>query len=152
MKIVIGNSTHRGFWGFVAQTIVLTLAVIIAAKLMPGVSMNNLWTALLTGVVIALLNRFVRPILVFLTLPFTAITLGLFLFVINAVIILLAGAIVPGFTVEGFGTALLFSLLLTLLNFLLELPNRLKKHPDNQTIDKPTDENDEFTPYEEIEN
>ncbi|MBO4751246.1 MAG: phage holin family protein [Bacteroidales bacterium] len=151
MRIVIGNSNHRGFWGFVAQTIVLTLAVIIAAKLMPGVSMNNIWTALLTGVVIALLNRFLRPVLIFLTLPFTAITLGLFLFVINAVIILLAGAIVPGFTVEGFGTALLFSLLLTLINFLLELPNRLKKHPDNQNIDKPSDENGEFTPYEEVE-
>lgn len=151
MKIVIGDSNHRGFWGFVAQTIILTLAVIIAAKLMPGVSMNNVWTALLTGLVIALLNRFLRPVLIFLTLPFTAITLGLFLFVINAVIILLAGAIVPGFTVEGFGTALLFSLLLTLINFLLELPNRLKKHPDNQNIDKPSDENDEFTPYEEVE-
>jgi hypothetical protein len=61
MKIVIGDSNHRGFWGFVAQTIVLTLAVIIAAKLMPGVSMNNVWTALLTGLVIALLNRFLRP-------------------------------------------------------------------------------------------
>ena len=149
MKIVIGNSNHQGFWGFIAQTIVLTLAVIIAAKLMPSVTMNNIWTALLTALVIALLNRFLRPILIFLTLPFTALTLGLFLFVINAVIILLASAIVPGFKVEGFGTALLFSLLLTLLNFLLELPNRLKKHPDNP--DTPTDNNDEFTPYEEVE-
>ena len=115
MKIVIGNSNHQGFWGFVAQTIVLTLAVIIAAKLMPSVDIGNVWTVLLTGLVIALLNRFLRPILIFLTLPFTAITLGLFLFVINAVIILLASAIVPGFKVEGFGTALLFSLLLSLL-------------------------------------
>ena len=148
MKIVIGDSNHRGFWGFVAQTIVLTLAVIIAAKLMPGVSMNNVWTALLTGLVIALLNRF---LLIFLTLPFTAITLGLFLFVINAVIILLAGAIVPGFTVEGFGTALLFSLLLTLLNFLLDLPNRIKKQPDDQSLNHPSDDNDQYTPYEEVE-
>jgi putative membrane protein len=151
MKIVIGDSNHRGFWGFVAQTIVLTLAVIIAAKLMPGVSMNNVWTALLTGLVIALLNRFLRPVLIFLTLPFTAITLGLFLFVINAVIILLAGAIVPGFTVEGFGTALLFSLLLTLLNFLLDLPNRIKKQPDDQSLNHPSDDNDQYTPYEEVE-
>lgn len=134
-----------------AQTIVLILAVIIAAKLMPGVSMNNVWTALLTGLVIALLNRFLRPVLIFLTLPFTAITLGLFLFVINAVIILLAGTIVPGFTVDGFGTALLFSLLLTLLNFLLELPNRIKKESDSQKIDHSTNDNDEFTPYEEVE-
>ena len=151
MKIVIGDSNHRGFWGFVAQTIVLTLAVIIAAKLMPSVSMNNVWTALLTGLVIALLNRFLRPVLIFLTLPFTAITLGLFLFVINAVIILLAGAIVPGFTVEGFGTALLFSLLLTLLNFLLDLPNRIKKQPDDQSLNHPSDDNDQYTPYEEVE-
>ncbi|MCR4813170.1 MAG: phage holin family protein [Bacteroidales bacterium] len=151
MKIVIGDSNHHGFWGFVAQTIVLTLAVIIAAKLMPGVSMNNVWTALLTGLVIALLNRFLRPVLIFLTLPFTAITLGLFLFVINAVIILLAGAIVPGFTVEGFGTALLFSLLLTLLNFFLDLPNRIKKQPDDQSLNHPSDDNDQYTPYEEVE-
>lgn len=151
MRIVIGNSNHSGLGGFVAQTIVLILAVIIAAKLMPGVSMNNVWTALLTGLVIALLNRFLRPVLIFLTLPFTAITLGLFLFVINAVIILLAGTIVPGFTVDGFGTALLFSLLLTLLNFLLELPNRIKKESDSQKIDHSTNDNDEFTPYEEVE-
>lgn len=151
MKIVIGNSNHRGFWGFVAQTIVLTLAVIIAAKLMPGVEIGNIWTAVLTGLVIALLNRFLRPVLVFLTLPFTAITLGLFLFVINAVIILLASVIVPGFKVDGFGNALLFSLLLTVLNFLLELPNRIKTHSDNHTIEQSTDDNDEFTPYEEVE-
>ena len=151
MKIVVGNTGYRGFGGFVAQTVVLTLAVMIAAYIMPQVEIGNVWTALLTGLVIALLNRFVRPILIFLTLPFTAITLGLFLFVINAVIILLASSIVPGFSIEGFGTALVFGLLLTLLNFVLELPNRIRKHPDDNEVGQRTNDEDEFSPYEEID-
>lgn len=131
MKIFIGNTKHQGWRGIAAQSVVLTLAVMIATYIMPGVEIINMWAALLTGIVIALLNRFVRPVLVFLTLPFTALTFGLFLLFINAVIVLLADAIVSGFYVDGFVTALLFGLLLTLLNFLLDLPNRIKTQSDN---------------------
>lgn len=149
MKIVIGNTGHRGFWGFVAQFVVLTLALLIAAYVVHDVHIGNVWTALLTGFVISLLNRFVKPILILLTFPFTAMTLGLFLFVINAVIVMLASVIVPQFEVDGFGTALLFSILLTLLNFLLELPDRI----GNRTERQGTQEQEEhFDSYEEVEN
>jgi putative membrane protein len=84
------------------------------------------------------------------TLPATVVTLGLFLFVINAIIILMASGIVNGFEVNNFGSALLFSLVLTAVNYLLELPNRylqrkeLRKRRDDDTDDEG------FTPYEEI--
>ena len=102
--------------------------------------------------VISLLDNLVRPILIVVTLPVTAITLGLFLFVINAVIILMASAIVDGFKVDNFGSALLFSLIITAVNYLLELPNKYLNRKELQ--EKQDDNTDEegFTPYEEIEN
>ncbi|MBR1850300.1 MAG: phage holin family protein [Bacteroidales bacterium] len=148
MKIVIHNRlpNYTGPWGFVAQVIVMSLAVVIAARLMPGVEVSNIVTAVLTAAIIALLNNFLRPVLIMLTLPLTAVTLGLFIFVINAFIILCASALVPSFHVSSFGTALLFSLLLTALNYLLELPNRWL---NRKTIDSPDDDG-HFDPYEEI--
>jgi putative membrane protein len=71
------------------------------------------------ALVLAILNAIVKPILILLTLPLTILTLGLFLFVINAVIILLAGSFIDGFVVDGFWWALLFSLLLSIITSLL---------------------------------
>lgn len=148
MIITINNNNHHsGFGGFIAQTIVLTLAAILAAYCLPGVHIDTIWTAIITSVVIALLNRFLKPILVLLTLPLAALSLGLFLFVINAAIIMIASAIVPSFHVDNFGYALLFSLLLTLFNFLLELPNSISKHRHDKNSDS---ENVHFVPYEEV--
>jgi putative membrane protein len=76
-------------------------------------------TALLLAFVLAVLNAFIKPIFIILTLPITIVTFGLFLFVINACIILLAGKFVEGFKVDGFWWALLFSLLLSILTSLL---------------------------------
>jgi len=91
------------------------LAVIVLASFLPGIDVeNNYMTAIVVAVVISLLNMFVRPLLIFFTLPATVVTLGLFLFVINAVIILLAGKLVDGFHVSGFFTALVFSILLSI--------------------------------------
>ncbi|WP_330443686.1 phage holin family protein [Flavobacterium sp. C4GT6] len=90
-----------------------TVFVLILANLLPGVNVTNWMTALLVAVVLGLLNIFVKPILVLFTLPATIFTLGLFLLVINAIIILLCDELVPGFTVDGFWYALLFSLLLS---------------------------------------
>ncbi|MUV05078.1 phage holin family protein [Flavobacterium rakeshii] len=90
-----------------------TVFVLILANLLPGVNVTNWVTALLVAVVLGLLNIFVKPILVLFTLPATIFTLGLFLLVINAIIILLCDELVPGFTVSGFWYALLFSLLLS---------------------------------------
>ena len=90
-----------------------TVFVLILSQLLPGVSVTGWSTALLVALVLGLLNIFIKPILVLFTLPATIFTLGLFLLVINAVIIMLCDALVPGFNVEGFWWALLFSLILS---------------------------------------
>ncbi len=99
--------------------IVYTLAIIISAYILPGVAVNNFWTALITAFVLALLNMFIKPILILFTLPLNLLTLGLFTFVINALLILLAAQIVPGFRVDGFGWALLFGIILALISTVL---------------------------------
>lgn len=110
------------------KVLLTALAVIILANILPGVVVTNYVTAIIVAVVISLLNMFVRPLLVFFTLPATIVTLGLFLFVINAIIILLAGNLVAGFAVSGFFTALLFSVLLSVFrSFLFSLLKEEKK-------------------------
>jgi putative membrane protein len=99
--------------------LVATAAIIIAAYLLPGVQVAGFITALVLAVVIGGINAFIRPVLVFLTLPLTLLTFGLFLFVINAVLILLAAAVVPGFVVASFWWALLFSVVLSLVSAVL---------------------------------
>lgn len=92
-----------------------TMAVLIGAYLLPGVHVQNILTALIVAVVIGILNVFLKPLLVLLTLPLTIVTLGLFLFVLNALMVMLAGHLVPGFQVDGFLWALLYSLVLSLI-------------------------------------
>lgn len=98
----------------------LSAAVIgITAYLLPGVSVGNYLNALLIALVLGLLNAFIRPLLLLLTLPINILTLGLFTLVINAVIILLSAAIIPNFKVNSFWDALVFGIVLTILNYLL---------------------------------
>lgn len=92
------------------------LAVLLTAYLLPGVHVEHYGYALLAAVFISLANVLVKPILIILTIPITVITLGLFLLVINALIILLVEAIIPGFRVDGFWWALAFSLILSIFN------------------------------------
>lgn len=92
------------------------LAVLLTAYLLPGVEVTHYGYALLVAVVISLADVLVKPILVLFTIPITVITLGLFLLVINAVIILLVDALVPGFQVDGFWWALAFSLIMSVFN------------------------------------
>ncbi|MCW5521091.1 phage holin family protein [Aureitalea sp. L0-47] len=99
----------------ILRVLLTALAVVILAKVLPGVSVEGYGPAIIVAVVIALLRFFVKPILVVLTLPITIITLGLFLLFINAFIIKLADVIVPGFNVDSIWWALLFSLLLSIL-------------------------------------
>jgi putative membrane protein len=101
---------------FLIRILVNALAVMVTAYLLPGVRVKDFVTALILAVVLGLLNLLVKPILVILTLPVTIITLGLFLFVINAIIILLASRLVSGFKVDGFFWALIFSLILSLVS------------------------------------
>ena len=107
-----------------AQLITSTLAVMIASFLFNGVHVDSVITALLVAAVMAVLNAIVKPILVILTIPITIFTLGLFLLVINAGLILLADKIVPGFSVDGFWTAFFFSIILALINSIFNALNR----------------------------
>ncbi|MBK9421568.1 MAG: phage holin family protein [Flavobacteriales bacterium] len=94
------------------RIILSTIAVLVADLLLSGVSAIDLKTGLLVAVVLGLLNGILRPILLLLTLPVTLLTLGLFVLVINAAMVLLAARIVPGFSVDGFWWALAFSVVM----------------------------------------
>ena len=93
--------------------------VLLIANFMPGVHVAGFTTALIVAIVLGLLNIFIKPILVILTLPVTIITLGLFLLVINALMILLCSEIVGGFRVDTFWTALFFSIILSVLQSIM---------------------------------
>ena len=104
---------------FILRILLSALAVVVLAKVLPGVGVDTYTTAIIVAVVLSLLNFIVKPILVILTLPVTIITFGLFLLVINAIIILLADNLIAGFTVDSIWWALLFSLLLSFLQSIL---------------------------------
>ena len=103
----------------IIRILLTAVAVILIAKFLPGVSVAGFGTAIIVALVLAILNLIVKPILVILTLPVTILTLGLFLLVINAVIILLADSFISGFGVDGFWIALIFSLLLSIFQSIL---------------------------------
>lgn len=94
------------------------LAVLLAAYLLPGVHVAHYGYALLVALVISLVNALVKPVLILLTIPITVVTLGLFLLVINALMILMVDYMVPRFDVDGFWWALAFSLILSVFNSL----------------------------------
>ncbi|TBW30196.1 phage holin family protein [Gramella sp. KN1008] len=104
---------------FILRLLLTALAVVILAKLLPGVSVDSYWTAIIVAVVLAILNLIVKPILVLLTLPVTILTLGLFLLIINAIIIFIADGFVSGFDVDGWLIAIIFSLLLSIIQSIL---------------------------------
>lgn len=89
------------------------------AHLLSGIHIDTYWTALVFALILGVANLIVRPVLIILTIPLTIITLGLFLFVINALMVLLAAKLVDGIKVDGFWWALLFSLLLSIISSLL---------------------------------
>lgn len=103
----------------IIRILLTAVAVIVLAKFLPGVHVTGFTGAIIVAIVLALLNAFLKPILVFLTFPITIVTLGLFLLVINALIIMVADYFLDSFDVPGFWTALLFSLLLSLLQSIL---------------------------------
>ncbi len=95
------------------------IAVFVLAEILNGVYVDNYITSLIVVAVLSVLNILVKPVLIILTLPVTILTLGLFLFVVNALIILLADKLIDGFSVDGIWTAILFSVLLSILQSLL---------------------------------
>lgn len=104
--------------GIVISWLVLTLAILLAAYLIPGIRVRNLGSAVVAAAILGLLNVFVKPIAMFLSIPILIITLGLFIFVINALVLWLAAAIAPGFEIKSFWSALLGALVISVVSWL----------------------------------
>ncbi len=98
---------------FIARLLLVTLTILVVATYVPGIHVEGFYAALLAAVVLGLLNVLVKPILTILTFPITVITLGLFSFVINAVIFWWVGSILDGFVVDGFVAAFIGSLIVS---------------------------------------
>lgn len=96
-----------------------SIAVYITAKVLEGVNIKDFVTAIVVAIALALVNTFIKPVIVFLTLPVTVITLGLFILVINALMIMLVDSLMKDFKVRSFGWALLFGIVLSVVNALL---------------------------------
>lgn len=101
---------------FIIRLILSAVAVFITAKLLTGVKVSSFGQSVLVAILLGIVNAVVKPILVFLTIPLTIITLGLFLLVINALMILLVDKILQGFAVKSFWWAFLFSIILSIIN------------------------------------
>jgi putative membrane protein len=101
------------------QLLINVIAFYVTAYLVPGFSVSGWQTLVVMSIVWGLLTLLVKPILLVLTLPITILTLGLFTFVINALLLMIMSAIVPGFHIAGFGTALIAAIVLSLVNMLL---------------------------------
>ena len=103
----------------IIRWVLLALAVMLVAFIVPGIQVAGFLAALIAALIIGIVNLFIRPIVMALTLPINLLTLGLFTFIINALLLWLVGIITPGFTVAGFVPALLGSLLLSILSVLI---------------------------------
>lgn len=103
---------------FVINWLLSALAIVLSAYLLPGVRVSDFGTALIAAIVLGIVNAVIRPLLLLLTLPINILTLGLFTLVINALLILLVANIVPGFQVDGLVWALIFGVILSIINSL----------------------------------
>ncbi len=116
--------------GFLIKVLVSSIAVVITAYLLGGVTVPDFTTAIVVAFVLGVLNIVLKPVLIVLTIPVTIFSLGLFLLVINAFIIQLTGVIVSGFEVDSFWWALLFSIILSIVTWFLELPGKTRPPRD----------------------
>ena len=104
--------------GLFIRWLMLTLAIVLAAYLIPGIRVAGFFSALFTAAILGILNALLRPVLLVLTLPINLLTLGLFTFVINALMLMMASGVVSGFTVESFWSALFGSLIISGVNWI----------------------------------
>lgn len=104
---------------FIINWLLSAIALYIVAQIVPGVTLSDFGTAMFAAVVIGLLNAVVKPVLMILTLPINILTLGLFTFIVNALVFMLAGSLTPNFRVDGLGSGILGSLLLAVISTLL---------------------------------
>jgi putative membrane protein len=104
---------------FFARLVLNGIAIVIAAWIVPGLQLTGVLPALVAGAILGVVNALVRPVLFILTLPLTLVTLGFFIFVINALCLGLTAAIVPGFEISGFWAAFFGSLLVSIVSWIL---------------------------------
>ncbi len=118
------------------QLISTSVALLVADYLMDSIRFEQPWVAIITAVVLALLNTFLKPLLVLLTIPATLLTLGIFLLVINAAILMIADQLVEGFVIEGFWSAVLLTIFISLVNGLLGGNVQVVKHSQHDELDQ----------------
>jgi putative membrane protein len=104
---------------FLINLLISSLAVFASARVIPGVVIDNFTTSVIVAIILGVVNAIIKPILIILTLPINIMTLGLFTLVINAVVVLIVDALVPGFSVSSFVSALLFSIVLSVVSLVL---------------------------------
>ena len=119
MKSCSKLTNYQRAMNFLTRLIVSSAAVLLASYLVNGVEVSGLISAIMVAFFLGLLNVLLRPVLVLLTIPITFFTFGLFLFVINAILVMMVDGVVSGFTVSSIWTAMLFSLILSIINSLL---------------------------------
>ena len=105
--------------GLFIRWLILTVAIMVSAYLFPGIEVGGFGSALFAALVLGILNAFFRPILIILTLPINILSLGLFTFVINAFLLMMVSGVIQGFEVHGFWSAVFGSLIISLVNYLL---------------------------------
>ena len=105
---------------YILLLIILTVSVWLCAKLLPGAYIKSFYTAIPVAIILSLFNFFLKPILVLLSIPFTIITFGLFLFVVNGIIVWWVSKLFDGFSIKSFGWAIAFSLLLSIIESVIE--------------------------------
>ncbi|MDR1006759.1 MAG: phage holin family protein [Bacteroidales bacterium] len=136
----------KGFW---LKVLIMALAIFITSLLFSIVKANPL-SAFVAAVVISLLNNSLRPLLAMISLPLIIFSFGLFYIVINAIIVLLASWLIPGFEVNGLFNAILFSIIVTLLSYLIELPTKYRRIQDSEDDSDDDKGSNVFTSYEDV--
>ena len=104
--------------GILVRWLLLAIAIFVAAYMIDGIRVAGFMSAVMAAAVLGVLNAFLRPVLLILTLPLNILTLGLFTFVINAILLMMASGVIGGFSVDGFWWALLFAIVLSIINSL----------------------------------
>jgi len=107
--------------GLILRWLISTASIMLASYLVNGIRVSGFFSALLAAVALGILNAVLRPILIILTLPLTILTMGLFIFIINALMLVMASGIIPGFVVQGFWPAMFGSLIISIINWVLSM-------------------------------
>jgi len=116
------------------QLISTSVTLLVADYLMDSIHFEHPWVAIITAIVLALLNAFLKPLLILLTIPATVFTLGLFLLVINAAILMIADQLVDGFFIDGFWSAVLLAIFISMVNGLLGGKVKVVKHSQHDEL------------------